>query len=285
MKKKFLYLTIFLFLFFLIIGENSRNKNNNDLKYSINKIPHTSGSITVTSPISSDSWMMGMVNTIQWQKTDVDAVKIELYKGGSFDRSIFSYWTGTSLSWTVPTDLVEGSNYRIKVTDFSDSLTYDFSDYFTIIEAEAKSITITNPTSSTSVKIDSSLGISWTSTGDIDTVKIELYKGGSQHKSIFPTAINDGYFSWTVSNDLTVGTNYQIKITDTSDATVNDLSDYFTITDSSETTDDDDTNYNDNNSNDTILGYDFIILFIAISLSSIFIVKKLEIREMIVRKG
>ena len=61
-----------------------------------------------------------------------------LYKSDTYLETIISsyYRTGTykSYSWIIPSDLSTGSSYSIKITDVSDTSTYDFSNYFSIEE-------------------------------------------------------------------------------------------------------------------------------------------------------
>ena len=185
-------------------------------------------SITVTTPSSSTSWEPGSSHYIYWTSTgNISTVKIELYKGASFISTLTS---GTSNDgayyWSLPISLVSGTDYRIKITSTIDSGVYDYSSYFDIV---SKSIQVTSPTSSSSWVVGSSGSILWTSTGDISLLKIELYKGGSLHTIISSGTSNDGYFSWTIPSSITPGTDYQIKITSTSDSGVYDYSSYFEI--------------------------------------------------------
>jgi hypothetical protein len=54
--------------------------------------------------------------------------------------------------------------------------------------------------------------ITWNSTGDVDQVKIELYKGGSLNDAISATTANDGVFSWNISDEQATGEDFKIKI-------------------------------------------------------------------------
>ncbi len=108
------------------------------LAYSI-----TSGNsaITVTYPNGGQTWQAGTSQTISWTYTGNpgSSVKIELYRGASFSRTISSGTplTNGSYPWTIPSDVVFGTDYLIKITSTSSS-TSDMSDsYFTINAAPA----------------------------------------------------------------------------------------------------------------------------------------------------
>ncbi|MHC4543658.1 MAG: Ser-Thr-rich GPI-anchored membrane family protein [Planctomycetota bacterium] len=92
-------------------------------------------SITVTSP-DGDCWEVGEVYDINWVSQITSGnVKIDLYKGGSLDRVIaLSTPDSGSYAWSVPVDysLTGDCDYRIRITDASDSSCNDYSAYFCI---------------------------------------------------------------------------------------------------------------------------------------------------------
>ncbi|GAH47968.1 unnamed protein product, partial [marine sediment metagenome] len=72
---------------------------------------------------------------INWDYTgDIDYVTIELYRGTTFVETIAVWASNTgSYEWKIYySDGYDGSNYRIKISDYYDSSVYDFSNYFTI---------------------------------------------------------------------------------------------------------------------------------------------------------
>jgi C1A family cysteine protease len=107
------------------------------LKYSL---ASPNSTITVASPNGSENWQAGTTDTIAWTYTGSPgaAVQIELYKGSSLNRVITSSTSaGTggsgSYNWPIPSDMVFGTDYLIKVTSTTYSSVSDMSDgYFTI---------------------------------------------------------------------------------------------------------------------------------------------------------
>ncbi len=92
-------------------------------------------SITVTSP-DGDCWEVGEVYDINWVSEITSGnVKIDLYQGGSLDRVIaLSTPDSGTYAWSVPVDgsLASDCDYRIRITDASDSSCNDYSAYFCI---------------------------------------------------------------------------------------------------------------------------------------------------------
>ncbi|MBN2833997.1 MAG: SUMF1/EgtB/PvdO family nonheme iron enzyme, partial [Candidatus Delongbacteria bacterium] len=183
--------------------------------------------ITVTNPTSSTTWQMGSSVSIQWIDNISENVKIELYKGSSAVQTISSSTASNgSYSWTVPTTLTAGTDYKVKITSVNNSSLYDYSDTFTI--SLAPYITVTNPTSSTTWQMGSSTSIQWNDNIS-ENVKIELFKGSSLVQTISSSASSNGSYSWTVPTSLTSGTDYKVKITSVNSSSLYDYSDTFTI--------------------------------------------------------
>ena len=98
---------------------------------------------------------------------------------------------------------------------------------------EPASITVTNPTSSTVLYHGDTVNITWTTTGTIGNVKIELYDGSnSKTATIASSTPNDGSYSWTVYGSQLSGSDdeYQIKIIEVL-GTIHDYSSNFQIYD------------------------------------------------------
>ncbi|KKK44083.1 hypothetical protein LCGC14_1261760 [marine sediment metagenome] len=99
------------------------------------------------------------------------------------------------------------------------------------ISVEYKSIIITSPKSTGIYVFESGNNyITWTSTGNFDYVKIDLYEIGVYLETIANSVANDGSYAWYIYDDEYIdGSNYQIKISDYYDSNIFDYSDYFTI--------------------------------------------------------
>ena len=95
--------------------------------------------------------------------------------------------------------------------------------------AFAKFLTVALPDSSSSCEAGTSEDICWTSRGLISSIKIELYKDGVYVMEITSDTLNDGVYNWSIPTTLTTSTQYQIKISDVADPSINDFSEYFEI--------------------------------------------------------
>jgi ribosomal protein S8E len=187
-------------------------------------------SITVTEPTSTTIWTKGSSANITWTSLGtISDVQIDLYKGGTIQETIESSTTNDgTYTWTqVNPSLVDGSDYKVRISSGDEPGIYNESDNFTI---EAKSITVTEPTSSTIWTKGSSANITWTSTGTISDVKIDLYRGG-YIETIASSTTNDGTYTWTqVTPTLQNAKNYYIKIICISVPEIYDESESFEIT-------------------------------------------------------
>lgn len=183
----------------------------------------------VNSPISKGISPQIFKSSKNTRVLSLTNVKIELYKGGTFQEEIRSSTANTgTYTWKVNTSLADGSDYKVRISSVSEPGIYDESDNFTI---EAKSITVTEPTSITVWTKGASANIAWTSSGTIFDVKIELYRGGSFIETIVSSTTDDGTYTWTQVNPaLSNAPNYHVKIICINVPEIYDESDNFEIT-------------------------------------------------------
>jgi|GEM_PF-4623963 len=191
--------------------------------------------ITVTVPNGGGNWQQGSTRTITWSYTGNPGsnVKIELLKGTTVDRvinastSIGSGGSG-SYDWVVPYNKALGSDYRIRITSTSTTAYKDTSDAAFTISA-GPPFTVEVPNGGETWQQGSSQTIRWDYTGSPGSyVKIELLKAGVVSRTISSSTSRgsggSGSKSWTVPSTLTLGDDYRIRITSTSNATKTDTS-------------------------------------------------------------
>jgi hypothetical protein len=224
--------------------------------------------ILVNEPTNSRSWEVGTTHYINWTwGGDFAHIDIDLYNDGNFLRNIASnVQNNGSYLWRIPTDIsLFNDLYQLNITNTAFSGTWGISDsYFELIEK--RSINITRPSTSNSWEKDTSHYINWSSTGSISNVMIELYNNDAFVMEITPNTPNDGEYFWAIPSGLNESDQYQIKISDESDPTVYNFSDYFEIVT---------VTVKDNG--DTIPLGNFHLIFIGVSLICLVIAKKQKI--------
>jgi len=173
------------------------------------------GGFTVVSPNGGETWANGYAHTIQWQTTGTVAnVKLEYSAdGGSTWTTISASTTNTGeYSWT-PAVTSGGTNYKIRVSDASDSDVKDESNSsFTV-----QKVSVTAPTAEQRIQANSSANITWTS-GGISNVKIEYSVNDGAWTQITGAeslTASTGSYSWSVPNDFTTSTNVKVKVSST----------------------------------------------------------------------
>ena len=202
-------------------------------------------SITVTTPsYSGSNFYEGNYQIIQWTtEGSISNVKIELLRSTSSSGTYSNIETissstnndGYYSSWYISNSYSSYYYYKIRISDYSDSSVYDDSDYFQI--EEERSITVTTPSYSGSNFYEGNYQIiQWTTEGSISNVKIELLRSTSSSgtysniETISSSTNNDGYYSsWYISNSYSSYYYYKIRISDYSDSSVYDDSNYFRI--------------------------------------------------------
>ncbi|MDE5077796.1 MAG: S8 family serine peptidase, partial [Trichodesmium sp. St2_bin6] len=164
-----------------------QNKTATEGRLNVNKaiqaVKDPNDFITVKWPDGSNTLEAGKSYTITWNDNIDENVQLELYKGGSFSSTINSSTNSDgSYSWSIPTSITSGSDYKIKISSISDSGLYDYSDSNFTIEPE-EFITVTAPNGGNSLEPGISYYLDWEDNIG-ENVKIELYKGGSFYSTI-----------------------------------------------------------------------------------------------------
>jgi hypothetical protein len=97
-------------------------------------------SITVTSPISSDSWVTGSNHDITWTSDGTSGyLNIDLYSGGTLVFAIADDVANNgSYAWTLPSNVTAG-NYSIYIVDYSNTNLHGSSAAFAITSPSGKS--------------------------------------------------------------------------------------------------------------------------------------------------
>ena len=226
----------------------------------------TNVEITVTNPTSSMNWVELNIYTIQWNSIgDIDDVKIELYKGSTFVEEI-TYILGYTANdgeydfYVSSAEDYDGTNYRIKISDYDDPNVYGFSDYFSM-NVRSGTITITSPTGTSSWQVGSAKYITWTSTGNIQNVDLEIYKG-TVLKYYLYDIYNIEIKMWDIPEDIEIGTDWRIKISNSDNSAQYDWSDYFEI-------------YN-SGAGGSISGYSFFIILMISMISFALLLKRFK---------
>ncbi len=194
--------------------------------------------ISIIRPYSGLTLNAGSGDTLQWTSEGTFSnVKVELFKGGTFVSLVYSSTSNDGAeAWTVPMNSEPSTDYRIKITDMSDTSVYDFSDYFMVSVVD--SITILAPNNNTILYTEGSFVIKWQSTGDIPFVDIALYDEGGGLASVVRERLpNTGELEWTVpyydhydgGHPLWESSNYKLKIEHYSNPTIFAYSENFTI--------------------------------------------------------
>jgi 5-hydroxyisourate hydrolase-like protein (transthyretin family) len=188
----------------------------------------TAPSITVMAPNGGETWLRGTNQTITWDSSGSPGpyVKIDLFKSGAWNRTIVtSTYDSGSYPWTVPLDQALGNDFKIKITSTANSLYSDVSNNGFSIDA-APTITVSSPNGGERWQRGTSKTIAWSFSGDPGpNVSIELYKGGSFHSTVVASTANNGSYAWPVPPGQTIGSDYKVRITSSSNSSIFDLSD------------------------------------------------------------
>jgi len=85
--------------------------------------------ITVIYPNGGESLETGQIYNINWDSNSSSNVSIELYINSTLEDIMTTNTSNDgSYTWSIPSSISDGSNYKIKITSTSNSDVYDFSN-------------------------------------------------------------------------------------------------------------------------------------------------------------
>ena len=85
--------------------------------------------LTVTGPNGGEEWQRGISHFVVWEHNLESFVRIELLRGGAFDRVIIdSVRNSGGYSWRIPADIQEDSAYKVRIIALDDTTIRDESD-------------------------------------------------------------------------------------------------------------------------------------------------------------
>ncbi|MDW8241385.1 MAG: M36 family metallopeptidase, partial [Acidobacteriota bacterium] len=176
--------------------------------FTISNAPPPPATITVTSPNGGETWQIGTTQTVTWTTTgSIANVHIELsHTGAAGPYTMLASNTPNDGSQSITVPGPATTNAFIRVSDAANPATQDTSNAAFTISATPPpaSITVTAPNGGETWQIGTTQTISWTTTGSIANVKIELSRdGGSTYSTLFTSTPNDGSESWTVTGPAT----------------------------------------------------------------------------------
>lgn len=185
------------------------------------------GTIQVTSPNGGEDWLVGSQQNVTWTSSNISNVKIEYStnNGVSWLNVVSSVPAATgSYSWTIPN--TPSTECIVRIRDVGNASIFDVSDNsFTISAA----VTVTAPNGGEEWIAGEQQDITWVSQ-NLTNVQIEYSSdnGSAWSEVIASVPAASGSYSWSIPN--TPSTQCLVRISDASNALVNDISDTtFTI--------------------------------------------------------
>jgi hypothetical protein len=184
--------------------------------------------IVVTSPSANEVWYKNTVHTITWTAAIAGNVRLDVVQGTTVIYTIVANTAndGTE-AWTVPFDIAAGSGYQIKVSAVNDPTDYGLSSGK--VQVPVTAVTVTSPDASSVWVAGSKVTVRWTSAGTISGLRVELLKAGLVVLTLATSTANDGNQVFTLPFTLAPGSDYVIRMTNSTNALVADSSDPFTI--------------------------------------------------------
>ncbi|RYY44780.1 MAG: hypothetical protein EOO06_17540 [Chitinophagaceae bacterium] len=204
----------------VVSANNFSIYDESDANFSI--IP--SNDITVTTPNGGETLTGLAPYSITWTNLPTASGQYTLrysLNNGTNWTTIASNVTGNSYSWTPPN--TTASTCLVRVIDYLNNCKYDVSDaVFNIIPATP---VLTSPNAAHIWQLGCAYNITWNAATLYTTARLDYsLDGGTTWNNIATAATNNGTYAWTIPATLTPSTNCLIRISNTGNLSLVDIS-------------------------------------------------------------
>ena len=203
--------------------------------------------LKVKSPNGDELLIKGKVVVIKWTKGNGGKfVKILLLKSNKPYKWVSKKTRNDGKHpWKVPKGLAISSEYKIKLIALKNKKVFDLSDDTFSIDTETddssvgdgtwiaapedfpdivKKLTVTSPNGGESWNAGTTYTITWESNAG-SRVRIDLWNSGVKDITIKSETSDDGSYVWTIPDDQTGSSKYQVRIQSQTIQTIFDFSD------------------------------------------------------------
>ncbi|MFA5099641.1 MAG: hypothetical protein WC547_02015 [Candidatus Omnitrophota bacterium] len=198
--------------------------------FDVSEAFHVKARFTVSSPANGNVWPADTDHDIVWiTDGNVPTVRLDYYTDGTgteWKNIALSTANSGTYKWTVFDDI--SPTCKVRVSDTRDEEAYGLSAGLFKIRGDVQVLAPSDP--DISWLVGESRNITWDTTGTIPTIKVEYsVNGGSSYTTLSASYdATTGSMPWTVLD--TLSTNCLVRLSDTRDSTVYDVSDNaFTI--------------------------------------------------------
>ncbi len=158
-----------------------------------------------------------------------DSTEYSTWSSGGTPTTVYESHSDTSSASWGPFQPPHTDDWYFVYSAKDSSEPVTFSAYINREQWYPPGLSIWDPASDSSWEPGFSYSIDWTTTGTVNNVNIHLYRNDTFISEIATGVENTDFFSWSIPSDIELSTKYQIYITDPSNSSVSDFSDYFTI--------------------------------------------------------
>ncbi len=163
--------------------------------------------VTLLSPNGGESLTVDSTFTITWAtQGSVDSLALDFSVNSGQDWSVLTTAVANSgqFDWSVPD--MESDFALVRIRDAQDDIPADTSDAVFSIKrfVPPPTVTLLSPNGGEELFVDSTFVVSWLSTGDLPTMRIEFSSNaGSTWSDIVSATGNTGSFAWNVPESVT----------------------------------------------------------------------------------
>lgn len=175
------------------------------------------GEIQIIQPnLPGIQWARGTAHLISWTDNLTEAVNIDLFNtADSSVRIIANGVTGSTYTWNIPDTLALSNNYKVRVSSSLQPVSAQSDTTFSVVAyVPGGTINVIQPNGGDKWTLGTKHIISWTD-NLTEPVNIYLIDTVASDTSLIAGNVDGSTYSWLISDTLTTGDRYKIKVAST----------------------------------------------------------------------
>ncbi|MBE0651612.1 MAG: T9SS type A sorting domain-containing protein [Bacteroidales bacterium] len=172
------------------------------------------GEVKVIQPnLIGIRWARGTAHIISWTDNLTEPVNIDLFNTADSSIRVIAHGvTGSTYAWTIPDTLALSNTYKVKVSSSLQPVS-DMSDTtFSIVAyVPGGTVKVIQPNGGDKWTLGTAHIISWTD-NLTEPVNIYLIDTVASDTSLIASGVEGSTYSWLISDTLTLGNRYKIKV-------------------------------------------------------------------------
>jgi hypothetical protein len=179
--------------------------------------------VIITTPTGGEAWPIGSEHTLTWDDNLSGTLSLHLLQGLTPLATLAEQTPSDGThAWQIA--LPPGSDYRLRIASTDVPTVADTSEAFSLVDNPDPYLVLSAPNGGEVFALGEVVPITWVD-NLVGLVHVRLLKAGVVYQDVALSTESDGSYDWQVSDTLTLGCDYGVRVTSKEDTSLKDSSD------------------------------------------------------------